>query len=73
MRSARNFLSGLILGGLVGAAIALLLTPMRGEEFQQRLKTEAEQMRREVERAAQERRRDLEQQLAALRSPHTPG
>lgn len=72
MRSAGNFLAGLILGGLVGAAVALLLAPAGGEELRGRLQSEADRLRLEVQRAAEERRRELEEQLRALRSPQPP-
>ena len=33
MRQVFNFFTGVIMGGLVGATIAILLAPVSGEEF----------------------------------------
>ena len=68
-----KFLGGAVLGGLVGASVALLLTPASGEELRARIQDEIERVRTEVSDAARERRADLEGQLAALRAPSKPG
>jgi gas vesicle protein len=72
MKFAR-FLEGFVLGGILGAGLALLLAPSSGEQFRSELQGEVERMRHEVEKAAGERRAELERQLAALRAPRTPG
>jgi gas vesicle protein len=65
-----RFLSGVIVGALVGAVTTLLLTPQSGEEFQQRMREQAEQIVEEGRRAAAERRAELEAQFAqAKRTP----
>lgn len=69
---AGPFLSGLFVGALIGAGITLLLAPASGEEMRQRIQSEVERVRSEVSQAASERRSELEQQLAALRSPKRP-
>jgi gas vesicle protein len=73
MRSITRFLEGFILGGLVGAAIGLLLAPYSGEELRTQMQNEANRIRAEVSQAAQQRRAELEQQLAALRAPRKAG
>jgi gas vesicle protein len=70
MQGTGKFLEGFILGGLVGVAVALLVTPASGNELRSRIQTEVDRVRGEVNRAAEERRSELEQQLAALRMPH---
>jgi gas vesicle protein len=69
MKRFINFLAGAALGGLVGAAIALLLAPKSGEALRGQLRTRGEHLQAEVRRAAAERRAELEEQLATLREP----
>lgn len=59
-----RFLSGLIVGALVGVVTALLLTPQSGEDFQRQVRERAEQIIEEGRRAAAERRAELEAQFA---------
>ncbi|MDI6693689.1 MAG: YtxH domain-containing protein [Anaerolineales bacterium] len=72
MSKTTNFLEGFILGGLVGVVVALMFAPSSGNELINRFQSEAERIRSEVSRAAAERRSELEQQLAALRTPSKP-
>jgi gas vesicle protein len=64
-----RFLEGFLIGGLLGVATALLLSPSSGDQLRKQIQDEAERVRSEVNRAASERRSELEQQLAALRAP----
>jgi gas vesicle protein len=73
MKKAISFLSGAILGAMVGAAVAILLAPAPGDVLQQRIQGRIEAIQGEVRQASQERRRELEQQLANLRAPRQPG
>ncbi|MFM8319337.1 MAG: YtxH domain-containing protein [Chloroflexota bacterium] len=66
---ALRFFEGFVIGGLVGVAIATLFAPSSGEDLRGRLQGEAERVKFEVNRAATQRRSELEQQLAALRAP----
>ena len=67
-----NFVAGATLGALVGAATALLLAPVSGEELQAQIRDQVEQIQLEVKTAASERRAELEEQLATLREPRPP-
>jgi hypothetical protein len=66
---ATNFLLGTILGGLIGATIAILLAPYSGEELRGEITVRADRLRSEVSQAAADRRAELERQLAALKAP----
>jgi len=65
-----DFLTGLIIGGLIGAAAALLYTPASGSNLRAQARNYAERVRREVKEAAMARRAQLEEELASLRLPH---
>lgn len=67
MQKALNFIVGMVLGGLVGSAVALLLTPMSGDEMKTEIKEYSRQIKQEVESAAAARRAELERELANLR------
>jgi gas vesicle protein len=67
MNRAMNLILGMVLGGLVGSAVALLLTPMSGDELRMEVKEYSRQVRSEVEEAANARRIELERELANLR------
>ncbi|MBI2264754.1 MAG: YtxH domain-containing protein [Armatimonadetes bacterium] len=45
---ATNFLLGLFVGSLVGAAIAILITPQSGEETREMLKTKSQDLKEKV-------------------------
>ena len=68
MRRAISFIAGLLTGAIVGAMVAILLTPVSGENLQMQIRTRAQNIEREISKAASERRAELEKQLAALRS-----
>lgn len=67
MKGVTSFLSGLILGGLFGAALAILVAPESGEELREQIRQRVETVQAEVTKAANERRAELEQELARLR------
>jgi len=69
MNRTFNFLLGALIGGLVGATVAILLTPASGEELRSQMKMRADHVRTDVMEAAAERRAELEHRLAALRAP----
>jgi gas vesicle protein len=63
-----SFLFGLVFGAVVGASIAILLAPYSGQDLQKELRSRAQTIRDDVQRAASERRAELEAQLAHLRA-----
>ncbi len=67
MQKALNFVLGLILGGLVGSSLALLLTPVSGDELRMEVNEFSRQVKSGVEQAANARRVELERELADLR------
>jgi gas vesicle protein len=73
MRKAFNFLAGLMMGGLVGATIAVLLAPASGEDIRIQFQDRAMRLKDEVKAVAEARRAELERELAALRAPYTKG
>lgn len=73
MRKAVNFLAGLMMGGVVGATIAVLLAPSSGEDIRTQFQDRAMRLKDEVKAVAEARRAELERELAALRAPHTKG
>ena len=69
MSKPLNFIMGAGLGAMLGAAIALLLAPVSGDELQAQIQAEIERIQLDVKTASAERRAELEAQLAALRQP----
>jgi gas vesicle protein len=67
MKKFANFMAGAILGGLVGATVAMLLAPSEGKALQDKMKNTFIELKDEVESAAQERRKELEDQLSVMR------
>lgn len=72
MRGMLSFLSGAVLGLVVGASLAILLAPTSGEELRKQMQERADRIQLEVRQAADARRLELEQQLDTLRSPREP-
>ena len=64
MKGLTSFLSGLILGVLTGATLAILVAPESGEDLRGQIRQRVETIQSEVSRAAQERRAELEAQFA---------
>ena len=67
MQKVAKLLLGAILGGLIASAVVLLLTPMSGNELRANLQGYFRQVGVEVEKAASQRRAELERELADLR------
>jgi gas vesicle protein len=60
----------MIMGGLVGATIAILLAPVSGEEVRAQLQERTIRLRDDVMAVAEARRAELERELTALRAPY---
>lgn len=70
MRKIFNFFIGMMMGGLVGATVALLLAPASGEEIRSQVQAQTIRLRDEVKAVAEARRAELERELNALRAPY---
>ncbi len=68
MRKFGNLMLGAILGGLIGSALALLFAPASGEITRSEIESYFKNLQEEVNRAADEKRAELEEQLRKLRS-----
>jgi len=67
MKKFISFISGVVVGSLVGATFALLFAPSSGKQLQERLKLNAEELKNEISVAARNRRNELQAQLENLR------
>jgi gas vesicle protein len=70
MRQVFNFFLGIITGGLIGATLAILLTPVSGENLRFQIQERSIQLKDEIKSVAEERRAELERELATLREPY---
>jgi len=62
-----SFMSGVVMGALVGSTLALLLTPASGDEIRTKMVDQVQKVQEEVKKATETRRIELEQQLNTLR------
>jgi len=69
MRRTISFFIGVIMGGLVGATIALLFAPDSGTELRDQIRERAESLSTEIRRAAGSRRIELQERLEILSKP----
>ena len=67
MRSYLGFVHGTIWGGVIGAAVGILLAPMSGKQLRQAIKDHASYAIEEGQRAAEAKRLELEQEFAEMR------
>jgi gas vesicle protein len=69
MRRVFGFVLGAFTGGLLGAAAALLLTPISGGEMRGQIDSRIRHLQKEISDAKNQKRAELENQLQALRAP----
>jgi gas vesicle protein len=63
-----SFLTGFIVGGLVGAAVALMLAPQSGEETRAQIRQRSIELRDQAGGVAEDTRRRAEEAAAAARN-----
>jgi len=69
MRKFTSFTIGAILGGLVGATLAILFTPESGTELRAQISERAQAFTAEVKQAVNTKRIELQDRLESMRSP----
>jgi gas vesicle protein len=69
MRKAMAFTFGAIMGGVIGALVAMLMAPSSGEELRASIQKQIEDIQSEITEAAQKKRAELEEQLDELIHP----
>ena len=69
MNKIFSFFTGMIIGGLVGATVAILMAPSSGEDMRGQLQERSIQLRDDIKAVAEQRRAELERELEALRAP----
>ena len=69
MRRTMSFFIGIVLGGLVGATLALLFTPESGTELRTEIRDSAQNFTNEIRQAASTKRIELQERLESLRAP----
>jgi len=69
MRKFLSFLAGVVMGGLVGATLALLLAPYSGDTLRDQIRERFSALQAELEQAATEKKIELEQYLETLKQP----
>ena len=69
MRKAMAFTFGAIMGGVIGALVALLMAPSSGDELRSSIQKQVEDIQTEIKEAALKKREELEGQLDALIHP----
>jgi gas vesicle protein len=69
MRRTFGFLIGVFVGWTVGSTIALLMAPSSGENLRGQLRARTSNFTDQIKSAAEMRRMQLEEELAAMRAP----
>ncbi len=69
MRRTASFFIGIITGGLVGAALAILFAPASGSELRVQIADRAKGFATGIRQAANTKRIELQERLEVLRAP----
>ena len=69
MRRTMSFLIGATIGGVIGAAIALLFAPLSGRDLRLEIGNRTEAFATDIRQAANTRRIELQERLEVLRTP----
>ncbi len=69
MKKFTSFLTGAILGGLMGGISVLLFAPSSGDDLRADLQQKVKNLQAEIKAAAIEKRAELEEELRKLRAP----
>ena len=64
--SGAEFFAGLVIGGLVGAALAILLAPQSGEETRAQIRDKSLEFKDRAEEGVLEARQRAQQQISTL-------
>jgi gas vesicle protein len=72
MRKFAGFTIGAVLGGLVGATLALLFTPESGVELRAQIRARADSFAAEIRQAVTTKRIELQDRLEIMRAPKEP-
>lgn len=69
MRRAFSFFIGTLIGGIIGAAAALLFAPSAGKDLRIQISERAQGFAADIRNAANSKRIELQERLETLRSP----
>lgn len=71
MKKALSFVIGAVIGGLVGATLAMLFTPESGGELRAQIRDRASSFGEEIRHAVTSKRIELQDRLESMRAPKT--
>jgi len=69
MRRAFSFFIGTLIGGMIGAAVALLFAPSAGRDLRVQIGDRAQGLAADIRQAANSKRIELKERLDTLRAP----
>ncbi len=71
MQKTVSFIIGAAIGGVVGAAVALLFAPLSGQDLRVQIGDRTQSFAADIRQAANTRRIELQERLEVLRTPTT--